>query len=228
MALAVNTTMRGCEIKGLRWRSVDLLDRSVTVGRASTKTDKGHRLIPLNLHAWKAMVELWDRAKLVAGTQPDHFVFPACENGNIDPTRQMKSWRSAWRKLTWAIECPTCGRLQDPGETCTNPDCKSDIRGVRSPLAGLRFHDMRHQAITELLESEASEQTILSIAGHVSREMLEHYAHIRLRAKREAVDALAQAQEPDEGYGTNNVTIAISANESNPQLTEKNGRGERI
>jgi hypothetical protein len=30
----------------------------------------------------------------------------------------------------------------------------------------------------------------MSIAGHVSREMLEHYSHIRQRAKRRAVDSL--------------------------------------
>jgi integrase len=52
-------------------------------------------------------------------------------------------------------------------------------------LEGLRPHDLRHHAITKLAESsEASEQTIMSIAGHVSREMLEHYSHIRQEAKR--------------------------------------------
>ena len=30
----------------------------------------------------------------------------------------------------------------------------------------------------------------MSIAGHVSREMLEHYSHIRMEAKRDAVAAL--------------------------------------
>jgi hypothetical protein len=30
----------------------------------------------------------------------------------------------------------------------------------------------------------------MSIAGHVSREMLEHYSHIRLEAKRRAVESL--------------------------------------
>jgi hypothetical protein len=46
-------------------------------------------------------------------------------------------------------------------------------------------------AITKLAESpEASEQTIMSIAGHVSREMLEHYSHVRQQAKRKAVESL--------------------------------------
>jgi hypothetical protein len=49
---------------------------------------------------------------------------------------------------------------------------------------------MRHHAITRLAESQASEQTIMSLAGHVSREMLEHYSHIRMEAKRRAVESL--------------------------------------
>jgi len=57
-------------------------------------------------------------------------------------------------------------------------------------LKGLRPHDLRHHAITSLAESLASEQTIMAIAGHVFREMLEHYRHIRLEAKRKALDSL--------------------------------------
>jgi integrase len=56
----------------------------------------------------------------------------------------------------------------------------------------VRFHDLRHAAITKLSESQASDQTIMSIAGHVSRQMLEHYSHIRLAAKRAALDSIAR------------------------------------
>jgi hypothetical protein len=37
--------------------------------------------------------------------------------------------------------------------------------------AGLRFHDLRHHAITDLAESFVSDQTIMTIAGYVSRRM---------------------------------------------------------
>ena len=43
--------------------------------------------------------------------------------------------------------------------------------GVR-PLYGPRFHDPRHHAITELAEAQASDQTFMAIAGHVSPRML--------------------------------------------------------
>lgn len=58
-------------------------------------------------------------------------------------------------------------------------------------LQRLRLHDLRHHAITKLAESNAaSEETIMAIAGHVSREMLQHYLHIRQEARRKAVAAL--------------------------------------
>jgi hypothetical protein len=51
-------------------------------------------------------------------------------------------------------------------------------------LPDLRFHDLRHHAITELAESLTSDAVTMSIAGHVSQRMLAHYSHVRLDAKR--------------------------------------------
>jgi hypothetical protein len=92
-------------------------------------------------------------------------------------------------------------------------------------VAGLRFHDLRHHAITELAESQASEQTIMSIAGHVSRKMLAHYSHIRLDAKRRALDALGSVGQ--EGYVTNHDTNAPVPPKPGPQVVEGNGRPVR-
>ena len=42
------------------------------------------------------------------------------------------------------------------------------------------------------------DHVIESITGHLSRRMLEHYSHIRLEAKRQALEALeARRAEPD-------------------------------
>lgn len=46
-------------------------------------------------------------------------------------------------------------------------------------------------AITELADSQASDRTVMSIAGHVSQQMLAHYSHVRIGAKRKALDALS-------------------------------------
>jgi len=186
--LALNTTMRGCEIRGLRWRDVDLLGQTVTVRRSETKTDAGHRLIPLNSNSWSAILELRERAKLLFGAepQPDWYVFPHGEGQGPstqpkrrpgpkvsvkpDPTRPMTTWRTAWRRLTRAVYCPECNTLQQPAAICCKQKCKADIHDVRSPLHGLRFHDLRHHSITELAESQTSDQTIMAIAGHFPLE----------------------------------------------------------
>lgn len=160
--LASNTTARGCELKGLRLRDVDLIDKcEITIRRANTKTDAGRRDIPLNDTAKWAATRLLERARLLGATEPDHYLFPACEHGQVDPTRPQKTWRSAWRSLS-----------------------------RRAGLKGLRFHDLRHHSITRLAEAGVAEQTLMSIAGHLSREMLEHYSHVRRKAKREAVNAI--------------------------------------
>ena len=101
--------------------------------------------------------------------------------------------------------------LQNPAETCSK--CNLVTSNLKSPFKGFRFHDTRHQAITELAESKASDGTIMSIAGHVSKKMLRHYSHIRLNAARSALDAIAMKPElkPDLGstgksYDTNSDT----------------------
>jgi integrase len=193
--LALNTTMRGCELKSLVWRDVNLLDSTLTITRS--KTEAGERIIPLNVEARTAILELFKRAQAFSAGELDHYVFPRCEHGRIDPAKQQQGWRTAWRHLT-----------------------------KQAGLPNLRFHDLRHHAITELAESQASEQTIMSIAGHVSPRMLRHYSHIRLDAKREALDGLA-ARNGRMGYVTNRVTTAAIETRHYPEGVEDYGRPER-
>jgi hypothetical protein len=51
----------------------------------------------------------------------------------------------------------------------------------------------------------------MAIASHASRQMLEHYSHVRLDLKRKAVEALATRRAKPEGklagYATNDDTI---------------------
>jgi integrase len=209
--IAMNTTMRGMEIKGLRWRDVDLGKEVLTVRKS--KTAAGVRDIPLNERALAELKGLHDRAVAVGAASPEHFVFPACENGHFDPTRPVKSWRTAWRTMTKAVKCPACGLIQAPALACKAKHCEQGLSDLVSPVAGLRFHDLRHHAITELAESQASDSTIMAIAGHVSRHMMERYSHIRQDAKRAALEGIGKVQplpasidRSDEGYDTNHGT----------------------
>jgi integrase len=216
--LALNTTMRSCEIKGLRWRDIDMLERVVTVRKS--KSRKGVRVIPLNADAWQVITALYERAEETGGPDPDHFLFFSCEHGSIDPRCPQKGWRTAWRSLTRLISCPECGTAQQPRGICRNANCREDLRNVKSPLAGLRFHDLRHHAITELAESQASDQTVRDIAGPVSNRMLEHYSHIRLAAKHAALDALATKKSIGRGYDTKTVTTGTKPVKKETEVVE--------
>ena len=126
-----------------------------------SKTEAGNRTIPLNRDATLALAKLREQAEAFGSTAPERCVFPACENKHVDPCTPQKSWRSAWRRLTKAAGLP-----------------------------GFRFHDLRHQAITEMAEAGASDATIMAVAGHVDRAMMEHYSHVRMAAKRDVLQRL--------------------------------------
>ena len=97
---------------------------------------------------------------------------------------------------------------------------------AKSPIHGLRFHDLRHHAITELAESQASDQTIMSIAGHVSAKMLGHYSHVRLDAKRKALDGLSGGGS-GVGYDTKHDINSASHSNANSQVIQNIGGRDR-
>ncbi len=130
------------------------------------KTPEGERVIPLNREALDALLKLRLRAMVLFGDQlsPDWFIFHwEPGSGEPDATRPAKGWRRAWRAM-----------VSEAG------------------IGRLRFHDLRHCAITEMSEGQASDETIMSIAGHIDRRMMSRYSHIRKKARRSAVDALCQ------------------------------------
>jgi len=205
--LALHTGMRKCEIRGLRWSDVDWLERELRVRRDSTKTDAGERVIQLNADAILTLRELRDKGLAWFGSEPrsEWYVFPGHDvNGKPTPLLPLADdgWRSAWRNLTRAIECPRCGRIQSPATACVN--CRADIRDLRSSTHGLRFHDLRHTCIADLLSKPGvTEQTVKAIAGHVSEEMLKTYSHARREEKRAALDSLASSMSRH-----SNVTVS--------------------
>jgi integrase len=164
--ITANTTAGPSEIRHLRMRDVDLDPPEIRITEG-VKNEYRRRTIPLNGPAAWALRELLKRAQEIGAIAPEHYLLPhraPTGRKGFDPTRPISSWRGSWEKLRVAAGLPT-----------------------------LRMYDLRHHAITRLLEDEdVSERTVIDLAGHVSRQMLERYSHIRMRAKKEAVDALAK------------------------------------
>jgi integrase len=167
--------MRASEVQALRHRDVnltwvdgDIVSGEVIVPRSKTAAGTG-RVIPLTRRVC-ACLNLW--FSRFSETASESFIFPfhkvgiggncrAVEVYDVDLTRPMGSWRKAW--------LGAC-----------------EIAGIR-----YRWHDLRHTFVSRLAETASvSEQTIRSLAGHVSRQMLEHYSHIRSHAKQAAIRCL--------------------------------------
>ena len=48
----------------------------------------------------------------------------------------------------------------------------------RLQITGLCFHDLRHEAVSRLVESGLSDQEVAAISGHKSMQMLRRYTHL--------------------------------------------------
>jgi integrase len=193
MTIALSTAGRGVELKNLRWQNVDMFGRILRFERS--KTAGGVRTIPLTDDAAAALAALRRRSEALAAAEAEHYVFFACEGGTVDPSKPMKGWRTAWRALVKEATKLAEAEAKKAG---------TDPVAAAKPYRGLRFHDLRHCSVTMLAEAGVSDATLMSISGHLSQKMLDHYSHIRIQAKRDAVSQLpsglfsAKAEEPEE------------------------------
>lgn len=60
-------------------------------------------------------------------------------------------------------------------------------------MADLRFHDLRHEAVSRLVEAGLSDQEVASISGHKSMQMLRQYTHLRTEDLVEKLDRINAA-----------------------------------
>lgn len=71
--LALNTTMRGCEIKGLQWQDIDFINSTLNIRKS--KTAAGQRVIPLNDGAFETLVALRQLAETFGTVEDSHYCF---------------------------------------------------------------------------------------------------------------------------------------------------------
>ena len=179
--IAVATGLRQGELLGLHCEDVDLNNAALTVRRALSEDAGVFRLGEPKTSKGRRRVDL-----------PEFAVVALREH--------RKRMLAEGTPRPWVF-CDTTG----------NPLRKSNlIRRSFKPLlkkAGLpdiRFHDLRHTAATKMAEAGVSESTMLALMGHMSRAMLERYSHVRMAAKRSAVEALSL------------TTLAVTADSSTP------------
>lgn len=126
---------------------------------------------------------------MVGGGAREHFVFPACENANFDFEHHQKTFRTAWRTLVKAT-AKRAGIPQRRKHRRPEPILKprAAVRSSLSPGSGSMTYAINPSP--KWLKPGSPKAAMQSIAGHLSKKMLDHYSHVRLAAKWQAVEAL--------------------------------------
>ena len=177
--LSIHTGLRNQELRLLKWSQVDFLKEELRVGKSKTRGGEG-RVIPLSDTALNC---LKDWRGLFPAALPTHFVFPSERYGlhgtkgvfggvvkayDHDPGTPIAGWKSSWTSCR-AVAKVTC-----------------------------RWHDLRHTFISRMGENKVADQTLLALAGQLSRRVLERYSHARNESKRAAVKLLDLPAGPND------------------------------
>jgi len=163
--VALLTGMRVGEIISLTWMQVDLERRVITVGKAKTSSGTG-RQIPMNANLFAVLsTHVAWFSDRFGAAEAEHYLFPFGKPTPNDPTKPITDVSGAWNALRKAAKV----------------QC--------------RLHDLRHTVATKMAEAGVPESTMLALMGHMSRAMLERYSHIRMAAKRTAMDSITLNSE---------------------------------
>jgi integrase len=65
------------------------------------------------------------------------------------------------------------------------------LLGIRD----LRFHDLRHEAVSRLVEAGLTDQEVSAISGHKSMQMLKRYTHLRAEDLVARLDAIPESRQ---------------------------------
>jgi integrase len=195
--ISLNTTMGPGEVMSLRRKDIDLEKKTVSVNPAAAKNAGRRRTVELNDLALAACKELLDVAAKRGSILPEHYAFPYRHNRThkYHPERHCNGFRKAWEVML------ACAGIEK-----------------------LRMYDLRHTAITRLCESpEASEETIESIAGHLTHQMKKRYSHVRTEARRAALAGLVPMR-----LDRSHIPSATTNAQSGPPKTGKPMTNEHV
>jgi integrase len=210
VTLAIDTGARYDTIRTLQWGRVDLEQGRIVIGKDKTKAGTG-RVVPLNARAVATLAE-W--AGQFPDRAPEHYVFPAerykqtDSDGNFevvgtDPTKPVGAIKSAWesakRRTRWRCEACAEGWL-DKREGCyVCQDCGAGCDGLPTGASEFRFHDLRHTAVSRMIEAGQPLPIIAKVVGwklSTVVEMAERYGHFEEDAMRRAVESIGAPSAP--------------------------------
>jgi integrase len=165
IVLAIETSMRLGELLGLRWSSINLQRR--TAHLMDTKNGDS-RTVALSTAAIAALRKV---AKIQKAQKAHNAANDGKEEQRVDGRvfhwAGSDSFEKAWKRCVaraqamYVASCEATGAKPQAGF-----------------LGDLRFHDLRHEAISRLVEHGLTTFEVSTMSGHKSLQMLKRYTHL--------------------------------------------------
>ena len=202
VTLAIETGARYGTIRTLQWGSVDFENRCLRWGKDKTAAGTG-RVIPLSQRATAAL-SFW--ATHFPDRKAEHYVFPSERYGgagdgflhapkayHVDPAKPIGSIKEAWEAARLRAAKILAGK-DTTGEA--DPDEVAAQAEKIRPLS-CRFHDLRHTAVSRMLNAGIPIAKVAKIVGWSASTMVlmaKRYGHFSLNELRAAVESISVVQ----------------------------------
>lgn len=171
VTLAIETGARYGVLRTLQWKRVDFSNQCLQFGKDKTASGTG-RFVPLSPRAM-ASLRFW--AEQFPARQPDDYLFPSERYGasgdefktcvySTDPQKPMARFKASWEKAK------------------------------RDAQVECRFHDLRHTAISRMIDAGVPLPKAAKIVGWAPATMVRmaaRYGHFTLDSPRDAVGAIS-------------------------------------
>jgi len=196
VTLAIETGARFGVIRTLQWGNVSFANRCVQFGKDKTPSGTG-RIIPLNPRAM-ATLSFW--ANHFPERQPEHYVFPKERYGaagdkfepksyQTNPTVPIGDVKEAWEAAKLRAAKILRGLPEENGEA------KAVERQIEPLIC--RFHDLRHTAVSRMLDAGVPIAKVAKIVGWSAATMVRmaaRYGHFALEELRSAVESISRPE----------------------------------
>jgi integrase len=212
VVLALETGSRFNTIRTLQWLNINLTNRCLKFGKDKTPSGTG-RTIPLNARALETL-KFW--AQQFPNRLPEHYVFPLEKCGRsgteetfgfcgaviyeTDPSKPIGDIKEAWEgaKKRTRRHCLQCGdgTLTDKPRPATGYVCNAchwETAELPTALVSVRFHDLRHSAVSRMIAARVPLPIIAKIVGWSAgtmAKMAARYGHFGIEELRSAVESI--------------------------------------
>jgi len=183
---ALDTGMRQGEMLALRFKDLDLIRGLITL-RGETTKSRRTRLVPIATARLRAVLE-WLQLDADGGKKPaDALVF------SDEAGEPIGRFRTAW--VTAVLKAHDVAPVwKSYNWTALTPECHAEFRHIN-----LRWHDLRHEYASRLVEKNVPLAQVRDLLGHASIITTERYDNQKLENLQAAAARLERGETFDPG-----------------------------